>query len=86
MKIDLEEYVIDYSEKQWTVYRKKVYEKGKNVGKSYLDLVGYYPNSKYMLNGLAMNKLSQDVYTTVKEVEGIVDRFTETVVKSLEEV
>lgn len=83
MKIDLDDYVIEYREKHWTAYKKKQHEKGKHKGNVYLDVVGYYPNSKYMLNGVAMDKLSQVVYTTVKEVEDIVNSFAESVSKKL---
>jgi hypothetical protein len=83
MKIDLDDYVVEYSEKHWTVYKKKQREKGKHVGEDYLAVVGYYPNSRYMLHGVAMDKLSEVVYTTVKEVEDIVNSFAESVSKKL---
>lgn len=52
-----ERYVVTSDRFQFILQEKKTAEKGKNAGKEWLDVVGYYPKLNQLISGLVHHDL-----------------------------
>ncbi|MFX4311493.1 hypothetical protein F8O53_05980 [Enterobacter sp. 63] len=68
------QYVITSDRYQFILQEKKTATSGKNEGKEWLDVVGYYPTISKLVSGLALHDLLTGDATCISALETQIER------------
>lgn len=72
-----ERYVVTSDRFQFILQEKKTAETGKNAGKEWLDVVGYYPKLNQLVSGLVYHDLFTGDATSFEALSSQVERLSQ---------
>lgn len=67
-------YVVTSDRFQFILQEKKIAETGKNAGKEWLDVVGYYPKLNQLVSGLVHHHIHDSDSTTLDAMSAEIER------------
>ncbi|EAR7530243.1 hypothetical protein EZM12_10970 [Salmonella enterica] len=75
IRIEIDDrYVVTSDSFQFILHEKKTAETGKNAGKEWLSVVGYYPRLNQLVSGLIHHHIQQSSITAVEDMAKEIER------------